>query len=120
MGFLIFLIFAVIASLIITIISKQIEKKKHNERIIRIPETINNYTYTTEEDYKQELIMQIRKLNANIVELQILQEEQKEIQKSIKEDVGLLTFIIAIFIILKIIISFISAGAGYSILQNIF
>ena len=120
MGVLKFLLFAVILSLIITIISKYTEKKKHEKRINTMPDIITKYTYTTEEEYKQEIIMQLRKLNANITTLQILEEEQKEIQKSIKEDLGLLTFIVIITIVLKITITLFTVGEGYSILQSIF
>ena len=119
MGVFKFLLFAVIISLIITIISKYTEKKKHEKRINTMPDIITKYTYTTEEEYKQELIMQLRKLNANMVTSQILEEEQKEIQKSIKEDVGLLTLILIIYIVIKVAATLLVAGEGYNILQGI-
>ncbi len=115
-GTIIFLIF-IIATLVCVYLDRK-ERKEEDYKPFEYTDLANT-SNMTEEEFKVELINQIRGININLVELQNQLDKQNKKIKNIKEDTGLITAILLIPIIIGIIAILISIHAGSNILKTL-
>lgn len=106
--------------IIICLIGMKYADKKELEKTIEQSEKkIENIIpkELTEEEYKNELLNNIRGININLVELQNQIDKQKKMIDDIKFCINLIAFLIFIPFILKIIALILGMKAGTEFLQ---
>lgn len=104
MGLFIFLAFAVIISIVITIFLNKMDEKKHTSYISEHIQPIPDINFESDDEYKKAVLKQMHSINMNLVELQFEIKKQKEHLNNIQFNTSLLAVIVFLIIFIRIIL----------------
>lgn len=104
MELFIFLAFAIIISIVISIFLNKMDEKKHNGYISEHLQPTPDITFESDDEYKKAVLNQMHSINMNLVELQFEVKKQKEHLNSIQFNTSFLAAIIFLIILIRIIL----------------